>query len=149
MTRTVSWVGAEPGTATDVASYIASVSSLGMHSLRFSAGPSCGLTRAQTQLVYLDGLTYRLEFMAATQIRGSTQIIGLTVATRRLRLLRRCATVNCRMRAFIKSDGTVRWGFAQFKHHASPMSPIRLTAGRGYAGMGMANVAGGVVSSTT
>ena len=62
MTRRAVLGGAQnTGTATDVASYIASVSSAGVCTVyALTAGPFVWFDPAQTQQVYLDGLTYSL-----------------------------------------------------------------------------------------
>jgi hypothetical protein len=62
MTRQTVLGGAQnTGTATDVASYIASVSSAGVCTIYpLTAGPFVWYDPAQTQQVYLDGLSYSL-----------------------------------------------------------------------------------------
>ena len=62
MTRSAVLGGAQnTGTATDVASYIASMSTTGSCTVYvLGAGPFCWFDPSQTQLVYLDGLSYSL-----------------------------------------------------------------------------------------
>src|SRR5215510_6541436 len=90
--------------------------------------------------------------MATTQIRGSTQIIGLTVADAQIATAAAIQTSKLQDGAlFIKSDGTVAMGATlnlashYIQNLLDPVNP-QDAATRAWV---LANVAGGVVSSTT
>jgi fiber protein len=90
--------------------------------------------------------------MATTQIRGSTQIIGLSIADAQIAAAAAIATTKLADGAlFIKSDGTVAMGATlnlgshYIQNLLDPVNP-QDAATRAWV---LANVAGGVVSSTT
>jgi len=90
--------------------------------------------------------------MAATQIRGSTQIIGLTVTDAQVATAAAIQTTKLQDGAlFVKSDGTVAMGASlnlnthTITNVTDPVNP-QDAATRAWV---LANVAGGVVSSTS